>query len=399
MAELDVDVLLVGGGVACASAAQTLVEEGFTGSALLVAREPEPPYERPPITKGYLRGEEQRADSYSPSAGWFDEAPIELRTRTTVTKLDSEAREATLSSGEGVRFGQALLATGANVRRLRVPGTELEGLHYLRVFGNADAVRDELDGVTDVVCVGGSFIGCEAGASLAQLGKRVTILMQEHEPLERVFGKRFAEWTRAVLDEHGVEVVGDDEVERFAGDGRVERVVTRGGRELPAQLVVCGVGVTPDVALARGAGLAIGESGGVRCDERLRTGTAGIWAAGDVCEYASVAHGGARIRVEHVEHAKAQGSYAARDMLGRAAGPYEEVPYFYSDLADWVSLEYVGPAREWDEEVVEGDMAGGRFGVWYLQDGRVRAALSVAGGLDLDRARELITTGGRPAAA
>ena len=175
-------------------------------------------------------------------------------------------------------------------------------------------------------------------------------------------------------------------------------MITKGGRELAADLVVCGVGVTPDVMLARSAGLELGESGGVRCDESLRTSAGRVWAAGDVCEYASAVHGGRRIRVEHTEHASAQGAFVARAILG-AEEPYTEVPYFYSDLADWASLEYVGPASVWDEEVVTGTLESGEFGVWYLEHGHVRGALSVGGGLDLDRARALITAGGRVAAA
>ncbi len=166
--------------------------------------------------------------------------------------------------------------------------------------------------------------------------------MLEDEPMGRGFGDQVGAFFRGVLSERGVGIVHADEVDRFEGEGRVERVVTKGGRELAADLVVCGVGVTPDVMLARSAGLELGESGGVRCDEGLRTSAPRVWAAGDVCEYASVVHGGRRIRVEHTEHASAQGAFVARAILG-AEDAYTEVPYFYSDLADWASLEYVGP--------------------------------------------------------
>jgi 3-phenylpropionate/trans-cinnamate dioxygenase ferredoxin reductase subunit len=277
------------------------------------------------------------------------------------------------------------------VRRLQVDGTDLDGLHYLRAYGNADAIRDDLAGAQQVVCVGGSYIGCEVAASLTMLGRQVTILMQETQPLERGFGAGVGAWLRERLEQHGVRVAGSDEVARFEGDGRVERVVTASGAELPAQLVVLGVGVTPDVMLARAAGLELGDSGGIACDPALRTSAPGVWAAGDVCEYDSVVHG-RRIRVEHTEHAQAQGRHVARAMLGEQA-PYTEVPYFYSDLGDWASLEYVGPAAEWDAEVARGSREDGRFGVWYLQDGRVRGALSVGGGLDLDAARALMTAG------
>lgn len=389
MPDRTVDVLLIGGGVASATCAQTLREEGFDGSVLLVARELDAPYDRPPLTKEYLRGEQDRAASQVPEAGWFDGDATELLTRTSVTKLDTEAKVATLSTKETVGYARALIATGSMVRRLQVPGSELDGLHYIRTFGNSDAIRGELDEVEQVVCVGGSYIGCEVAASLTALGKHVTIVMQEDEPLSRGFGEHAGRFFRGVLGERGIGVVGGDEVDRFEGEGRVARVVTKGGRELDAQLVVCGVGVTPDVMLAKAAGLELGESGGIRCDARLRTSAPGVWAAGDVCEYESVVHDGARIRVEHADHAWNQGAYAAKAMLG-SDHPYDVVPYFFSDLADWASLEYVGPAREWDREVVRGELESGAFGVWFLQDGRVRGALSVGGGLDLDRARELL---------
>lgn len=392
MTDRNVDVLLAGAGVACAAAARELVTGGFDGSALLVGRESDPPYERPPLTKGYLRGEQSRADALFPGPGWFQSSPVELLTRTTVSALDTAARTATLSTKETVAYDRALVATGAIVRRLDVEGSQLERIHYLRAFGNADAIRASLDGAQRAVCVGGSYIGCEAAASLAALGLRVTIVMLEDEPLERTAGRRFGAYVREVLTSHGIEVVSADQVARFEGAGRAERVVTEGGAELPCDLVVCGVGVTPDVALARAAGLELGDTGGVRCDETLRTSDPHVWAAGDVCEYPSPAHEGRRIRVEHVEHAKAQGAHAARAIAG-SNEPFAEVPYFYSDLADWLSFESVGPAYEWDEERVTGDVQGGSLGVWYLQDGRVRGALSAGGALDLDRARELIISG------
>ena len=332
-----------------------------------------------------------------PEAGWFDRDPTELLTRTSVTKLDAEAKQATLSTKETVTYDKALIATGSLCARLQVPGCELDGLHYLRTFGNSDAIRSDAEGAEHVVCVGGSYIGCEVAASLTALGKSVTIVMLEDEPLERGFGSQAGRFFRGVLGERGVTIVGADEVDRFEGVERVERVVTKGGREIAAQVVVCGIGVMPDVALARSAGLELGDSGGIRCDGALRTSAADVWAAGDVCEYESAVHGGRRLRVEHADHAWNQGAYAARSMLG-ADEPYDVVPYFFSDLADWSSLEYVGPAFGWDDEVMRGDMASGEFGIWYLEQGRVRGALSVGGGLDLDRARELLRNG-EPVAA
>jgi 3-phenylpropionate/trans-cinnamate dioxygenase ferredoxin reductase subunit len=388
MADRSVDILLVGGGIASASAAHTLREEGFEGSILLVGREPHPPYHRPPASKEYLRGEHGPDDAHVHPGDWWDEHGVELLTRTSVLELDTSERTAKLSSKEVVGFDRALVATGAMVRRLSIDGAQLEGVHYLRALGNADTIRQDTEGAERVVCVGGSYIASEVAASLTELGKRVTMVMLEDHPLQVGFGSTAGRYFRGVLEEHGVEVLGGEEVLRFEGDERVARVVTAGGRTLEAEAVVCGVGAIPDVMLARKAGLTIGQLGGVLCDSRLQSSTPGIYAAGDMCEYESVVHKRV-MRIEHEEVAAAQGATAARNMLG-ADVPHAEVPYFFSDLSDWASLEYLGPAASWDDEEVEGSVDDGAFAIWYRQDGDVRAMLSVGGAGDLDRARELI---------
>lgn len=388
MADRTVDILLIGGGIASATAAHTLREEGFDGSILLAGREPHPPYHRPPASKEYLRGEHGPEGAYVQPADWWESASVELLARTSVLELDPAGRTAKLSSKEEVGFDRALVATGAMVRRLPVDGAQLEGVHYLRALGNAETIRDDTAGAERVVCVGGSYIASEVAASLTELGRQVTMVMLEDHPLERTFGTAAGRFFRRVLEEHGVEVLGGDEVARFEGGERVERVVTVGGRELEAQAIVCGVGAIPDVMLARKAGLALGELGGVLCDSRLRTSAEGVFAAGDMCEYDSVVHGRV-MRIEHEEVAAAQGRTVARNMLG-ADVAHDEVPYFFSDLSDWASLEYVGPALSWDEEQVEGSVDDGAFAVWYRESGRVRALLSVGGAGDLDHARDLI---------
>ena len=395
MPDRDVDILLIGGGIASATAAATLRAEGFGGSILLVGRELDPPYHRPPASKGYLMGREPKEDTLVHPETWWDEHGVELLTRTSVMSLDCAQKTAKLSTKQEVGFGQALVATGAMVRRLAVDGAQLDGIHYLRALGNADTIRADVEHADRVVCVGGSYIGSEVAASLAELGKRVTVLMQERHPLERQFGARAGAYVRSVLEAHGVEVIGDEEVERFEpaeeGGERVGRVVTKAGRTLEARAVVCGVGAQPDVMLARKSGLELGELGGVLCDSRLRTSADCVFAAGDICEYDSVVHGRV-VRIEHEEVAAAQGATAARNMLG-ADAPHDVVPYFFSDLSDWAAIEYVGPAAAWDEEVVRGEPGAGPFAVWYLEGGHVRAMLSVDGGGDVDRARELIAAG------
>ena len=323
-------------------------------------------------------------------AEWWDEQRIELLTRTSATSLDVAARTAKLSGEEEIEFDKALLGTGANVRRLNVPGCDLEQIFYLRTLGNADAIREGVSDVEDVVLIGGSYIGCEVAASLAMLGKRCTIVMQEQATLERGFGSHAGRFFQQLLEGHGVRVHGSDELERFEGDGSVARVITRAGLQLPAQAVVIGAGVTPDVQLAQRAGVEIGERGGVRCSARLESSVPGIFAAGDICEYDSVVHGGAPVRIEHWDVAFNHGKTAALNMLGKDV-PHAEVPYFFSVLGDWGELEYVGPAYEWDEEVMRGSTDEGKFTIFYLKDGVVKGALTFGRSDDLDHARRLIT--------
>jgi 3-phenylpropionate/trans-cinnamate dioxygenase ferredoxin reductase component len=389
VSDRTVDFLIVGGGFAGAYCASELRAKGAEGSVLIVGREPEPPYERPPLTKEYLRGEASRADAYVNPPEWYEENEVELRPKTSVMALDAEARTATLQGGEEVGFDRALIATGANVNILRIEGAELEGIHYVRAFGNSDAIRAEAAKAERVVLIGGSYIGCEAAASLTAIGNRCTVVMMESEPLSRGFGDEVGRWVRGVLESHGVEVFGGEEVEAFEGSGRVEQVVTKSGRTVEGELVVVGAGVRPDVMIAERAGLEVDD--GIVCDPKLETSAPGIFAAGDVCSYDSVIHG-RRLRVEHWDVALQQGRHAARGMLGESE-PYREVPYFFSDLADWASFEYVGPAYEWDEVIFRGDSADGEFSAWYLKDGAVKATLAAGRSEDLVPARALIEAG------
>ncbi len=388
MAARKVDYLLIGGGLASANCARWLREEGAEGSVVVVGREPDPPYNRPNCSKGYLRGTEERSEAFFRPQEWWSEQEVELLTRTSVTALDAGARTAKLSTKEELEFGQALLATGANVRRLNVPGCELEQIHYLRTLGNADAIRAGVADAEHVVLIGGSYIGCEVAASLTMVGKRCTIVMQEELTLERGFGPASGRFFQELLETHGVMIHGRDELERFEGEGRVAKVVTKNGLELPADAVVIGAGVTPDVQLARGAGLELGQAGGVRCSARLQSSAPGVFAAGDICEYDSPLHGGP-LRVEHWDVAFNHGKTVALNMLGHDV-PHETVPYFFSVLGDWAELEYVGPAREWDEEIVRGSMNEGSFTTWYVKGGRLVAALTVGRSDDLDHARRLM---------
>src|SRR6185436_8232330 len=311
------------------------------------------------------------------------------RTGVSVMSLDPVARTAKLQGGEEVSFDKALIATGAMVNILRVEGAENEGVHYLRAYGNSDAIRADAEAAGHVVLIGGSYIGTEVAASLAAKGVECTIVMMEDVALSRTFGEAAGRWFQQQLESHGVTVLGGEELEAFEGDGRVKAVLTKGGRAIECDAVVVGAGVRPDTMLAERAGLEV--ENGIVCDAKLRSSVEGIYAAGDCCSYESVVHG-RRLRVEHWDVAMQQGMHAARNMLG-ADADYEVVPYFFSDLADWASLEYVGPAYEWDEEVWRGDPDAGEFSVWYLKDGRVAGALSVDRSEDLAEARRLLADG------
>jgi 3-phenylpropionate/trans-cinnamate dioxygenase ferredoxin reductase subunit len=403
MSAREVEFLLIGGGLASANCARWLRESGAEGEILLVGREPDAPYNRPECSKGYLRGEETREEPMFRASDWWEEQKVELLTRTSVTSLDAQARIAMLSDKQEVSFAKALIATGANVRRLNVPGCELEQIHYLRTLGNADAIREGVADAEKVVLIGGSYIGCEVAASLTLMGKQATIVMQEQATLERGFGRHAGRFFQSLLESHGIAVHGPDGLERFEGDtltgassgaqagDRVGKVLTTSGLQLAADAVVVGAGVTPDIGLAKRAGLEIGERGGVLCSSRLESSAPGVFVAGDIAEYDSPLHD-AHVRIEHWDVAFNHGKTAALNMLGGNVA-HEVVPYFYSVLGDWGELEYVGPAYEWDEEIVRGSYDDGKFTTWYLKDGRVRAALTFGRSEDLDHARRLITEG------
>jgi 3-phenylpropionate/trans-cinnamate dioxygenase ferredoxin reductase subunit len=262
----------------------------------------------------------------------------------------------------------------------------------VRTLGNSDNIRADAEKADRVVLVGGSYIACEVAASLKAKGTDCALVMMEDVALSRTFGEDAGRWFQGVMESKGVEFHGGETLAAFEGDDHASAVVTESGKTIEGDMVVVGAGVRPDVMLAEKAGLEIDEDdGGIRCDETLQTSVEGIYAAGDVCSYDSPIHG-RRIRVEHWDVAMQQGQHAARSMMGDAK-PYAVVPYFFSDLADWASLEYVGPAMDWDEEIWRGDRESGEFHVFYLKDGKVAGALSVERSEDLAHARTLLAEG------
>jgi 3-phenylpropionate/trans-cinnamate dioxygenase ferredoxin reductase subunit len=359
----------------------------------VVSRDPDPPYDRTAVSKGFLGGEKSREDVLLGGKDWFSENDVELLNKTSAMALDTDAHTVTLSNKDTVKYGKLLLATGANIRRLRIDGCDLDGIHYLRMLGNADGIRSDTEEHRNVVLVGGSYIATEVAATLTSIGRKCTLVMQEDITLSRTFGKTAGGYFQKVLEDHGVEIHANEDVERFEGsDGRVSAVVTAKGTRIPAEAVVIGVGVTPDVSLAQKAGLEIGERGGVVTDEKLATSAPDVFAAGDIAEYVSVVNGGRRQRIEHWDVAEQQGKTAARSMLGRE-DPHDVVPYFFSDLSDWTWMEYVGPAYNWTEEIVRGSIEDSEFTIWYVDGDRLAGALAVNRSDDLELARELMKSG------
>jgi 3-phenylpropionate/trans-cinnamate dioxygenase ferredoxin reductase subunit len=257
------------------------------------------------------------------------------------------------------------------------------------VLGNSEAIREEAKSAEHVVLIGGSYIASEVAASLTATGTKCTMVMLEDVALSRAFGEEVGRYFHEVLESHGIDLVPGDQLEAFLGDGRVRAIRTKSGREIEGDVVVVGAGVHPDTMLAERAGLQVDN--GITCDSKLETPVSGIFAAGDVCSYDSAIHG-RRLRVEHWDVALQQGQHVAGALLGDAQ-PYRVVPYFFSDLADWTSLEYVGPAQSWDEIVWRGDRDAGEFSAWYLEQGKVVAALSVGRSEDLAHARRLLESG------
>jgi 3-phenylpropionate/trans-cinnamate dioxygenase ferredoxin reductase component len=364
--------VIVGAALAGAKAAETLRTEGFDGRVVLLGAEPGLPYERPPLSKDYLRGESERESAYVHPEEYYAEHDIELRRSAHVTTLDLPAREVVLENGERIGFSKLLLATGAEPRRLSLPGTELDGVHYLRDLRDCDALRAALDRGGHAVVIGAGWIGAEVGASARQKGLDVTLVEMLSVPLERVLGRELGEIYAAIHRDHGVELLTEAGVEAIEGAGRAERVRLRGGRSIDCDLVVIGVGVVPRTALAAAAGLDIDD--GILCDEHLRTSADGVFAAGDV---ANAWHPllQRRLRVEHWHNALEQGPAAARSMLG-SGEPYDRVPYFFSDQYE-VGMEYAGHATEWDEVVFRGDVEAREFIAFWLRGGRLLAGMNV----------------------
>lgn len=381
---MDRGVVIIGAGLCGGNAAVTLREEGYAGRVVLIGDEPGVPFGRPPLSKTYLRGEEDLSGWLVKPPDWYERHGVE-RLTTEVTAIDPVAHEVTVVSGQNIPYEQALFATGGRNRALAVDGSDLPGVLSLRTRGQCDAIRQAAKPGSRAVVVGMGFIGAEVAASLRQLGVAVTAVFSGKGPLDRVLGDEVGAVLGAVHREKGVELIPDDRVSGFAGDRRVERVLTAGGAQLECDLAVVGAGIEPVVDIAREGGLA--TDNGVLVDELCRSSVAGVYAAGDVANQLHPLFG--RLRVEHYNNAERQGRAAAMSMLGHG-DPYADTHSFWSDQYEH-QIEYVGHAQRWDRFVVRGSLEERAFLGFYLENGIVKAVMGLNRGGDpeLDEDGEL----------
>jgi NADPH-dependent 2,4-dienoyl-CoA reductase/sulfur reductase-like enzyme len=367
--------VIVGASMAGAKAAEALRDEGFSGSVVLIGTEDERPYERPPLSKGYLLGKDTRDSIFVHAEGWYAEHDVDLRRGSTVTSIDRSGHRVTLAGGESVPYDRLLIATGASPRRLNIPGGDLDGVLYLRTVGDSERLAKALRGGGQVVIAGGGWIGLETAAAARENGCAVTVVEPERGVLNRALGPELGEVFADLHRSHGVTFRFGEGVSELAGsDGTVTGVITSVGEELPARLVIIAVGIAPNVELAAEAGLDVDN--GIIVDETLRTSDPDIFAAGDVANAFNTLLG-RRIRVEHWANALVSGPIAARSMMGKDA-TYDWVPYFFSDQYD-LGMETAGlpDPGSYDEIVYRGDKDSGEFISFWLSDGAVIAGMNV----------------------
>jgi 3-phenylpropionate/trans-cinnamate dioxygenase ferredoxin reductase subunit len=363
---------IVGAGLAGAKAAEELRARGYDGRLMLIGSEPEAPYERPPLTKDYLRGESPREQARVHPADFYEQNEIELLTATIVTGLDVGGSRLTLDDGRQLGYDKLLLAMGAEPRLMAAPGADLDGIHYLRTIADADALRSRLSDGGHVVVVGAGWIGSEFAASARQRGLEVTVIDPAALPNERIFGPEIGTFYRDLHAAHGVELRLGEGVERFEGEGAVSAVVTSTGRVIDCDFAVIGIGVLPRVALAEEAGITVAN--GIAVDAALRSSAPNVFVAGDLANAWHPFYD-QQLRVEHWANALNQGPAAARAMLDDDVS-YDRIPYFFSDQYD-VGMEYSGYAPTCQKVVLRGDPESAQFVAFWLQSGRVLAGMNV----------------------
>lgn len=387
---MDYDVVIVGGGLAGGSCAEMLRESEFSGSVAVVAAEAHAPYHRPPLTKSFVRGETDEQDALLEPTSWYAGHDIDLLLHRTATAIDPEQRCVWLDDGSSIGYGRLVLATGAEPRSPEWDGIEsvADRVFTIRTLEDSERVRDHLRPGTSWLVVGGGYIGVETAASACECGCDVTLVMREEVLWEQFYGPEVGGYFQRRLAEHGVDVQPhQDIVQVEALDGGGVRATTSGGLVLDVDYVLAGIGVQPRIDLAVACGLEVDK--GVLCDEFLVTSDPAIYAAGDIAQYESVVHG-SRMRIEHWDVARRQGRYVAERIAGvlPADVAFDAVPYFFSELGSWGSMQYVGPGM--GDVVIRGDMEEDSFAAVYLKDDRLVALLAVDHHDDLVAARHLL---------
>ncbi|REF35813.1 NAD(P)/FAD-dependent oxidoreductase [Thermasporomyces composti] len=383
----DERFVIVGASMAGARAAETLRDEGFSGHLVLVGAEPHLPYERPPLSKGVLTGDAEPETAVLHEHQWYVDHDIDVRLGVAATRLDLSAHEVHLADGATLRYDRLLLATGSTVRRLEVPGGNLAGVHYLRTMADATALRDRLREARQVVVVGAGWIGLEVAAAARTRGADVTVVEAQPTPLYGVLGPQVGGLLADLHVRHGVTFRFGESVTAFRGEGSVASVVTSAGVELPADVVVVGIGVRPATELAESAGLEVDD--GIVCDESLRTSDPDVFAAGDVARWQHPLLR-RRLRVEHWANAHDSGPVAARAMLGQQV-IHDVLPFFFSDQYD-AGLEYSGyvPPELAPEVVTRGDLSSGQLMAFWLDGKTLLAGLHVNVWGSMDIVQDLV---------
>jgi 3-phenylpropionate/trans-cinnamate dioxygenase ferredoxin reductase subunit len=379
--------VVVGAGEAGGTAAATLREEGFDGDVVLIGAEPMAPYERPPLSKEYLRGESNHVFVRPPE--WYAEHTIQTRFGTRAERLHVADSVVELEGGERIAYDQVVIATGSRNRRPPIPGLELPGVLDLRFAPDADAIKEAARNGSKAVLVGMGFIGAEVAASLRELGLDVTVVEVFATPLEHVVGPEIGGAIEALHRDHGVEMIFRDGAERLEGDGRFEALVTREGRRIEGDFAVIGVGVEPVTDVA---GESLPVDNGIPVDATLRTAAANVWAIGDVARHDHPVFG--PIRVEHFDNAMKMGQHVARNLLG-AGGVFDDPHWFWSDQYD-ANIQMAGFATEWDDMVVRGSIADRSFSAFLLKDGQLLSTFSMDRKFDVRRSMPLIAAKAHP---
>ena len=362
--------IILGGGMVAGYAAKELASRGLMpGELTIVSADVALPYERPPLSKGFLSGKDSEASIFINGADWYREHGIDVRVNTIIQHIDPDAKRLHSNSGEEFEWEHLLLATGAQARKLKLPGGDLTNVFYLRSLKDSETIRSNSAGAKEAVIIGGGFIGMEVASVLAQKNIRTTLVLREDRVWSRVFTPSMSAFFEQYYASQGVRIVKEAQIASFEGKGRLEAVLLSDGKKLPADLVVVGVGAVPVTEPAKKTGLTL--ENGILVNEYLETNRPGIYAAGDVANYPDAIFKKRR-RVEHWDNAVSQGQHWARVVLGERE-PFVHVPYFFSDIFD-LSYELWGDSAGAEEIVVRGDASTSSFSVWWLKDNQVAAA-------------------------